>query len=184
MRNACLGDTLARCLRYKGEQVEVQNYIDDTGVQVVDVVFGLIELEKKSLAEIEKMANRFDYYCWDLYARVSKYLGENEQARNRRAEILKKIEQGQSPEADYAHLVSRRILRAHLATMSRLDITYDVLPCESSILRLKFWEKVFNRLKEAGAIYYSTEGETTGCWVMKLGEKKNGKKLLCGPMAL
>ena len=178
LRNACLGDTLARCLRYKGERIEVQNYIDDTGVQVVDVVFGLLELEKKSLAEIEKMADRFDYYCWDLYARVSKYLGENEQARNRRAEILKKIEQGNSPEADYAQLVSRRILRAHLATMSRLDITYDVLPCESSILRLKFWEKAFARLKEAGAIYYSTEGETTGCWVMKLEGEEEREKII------
>ncbi|HPU93445.1 MAG TPA: arginine--tRNA ligase, partial [Candidatus Saccharicenans sp.] len=178
LRNACLGDTLARCLRYKGERIEVQNYIDDTGVQVVDVVFGLLELEKKSLAEIEKMTDRFDYYCWDLYARVSKYLGENEQARNRRAEILKKIEQGQSPEADYAHLVSRRILRAHLATMSRLEISYDVLPCESSILRLKFWEKAFTRLKEAGAIYYSTEGETAGCWVMKLEGEEEREKII------
>ncbi|HRD02325.1 MAG TPA: arginine--tRNA ligase [Candidatus Saccharicenans sp.] len=178
LRNACLGDTLARCLRYKGEQVEVQNYIDDTGVQVVDVVFGLIELEKKTLAELEKMTDKFDYYCWDLYTRVSRYLADHESARNRKAEILKKIEHGQSPEADYAYFVSRRILRAHLATMSRLDITYDVLPCESSILRLKFWEKAFARLKEAGAIYYSTEGETAGCWVMKLEDNEEREKII------
>ncbi|NMC64635.1 MAG: arginine--tRNA ligase [Acidobacteria bacterium] len=178
LRNACLGDTLARCLHYKGEQVEVQNYIDDTGVQVVDVVFGLIELEKKTLTELEKMADKFDYYCWDLYTRVSRYLADHESAGSRKAEILKKIEHGQSPEADYAYLVSRRILRAHLATMGRLDISYDVLPCESSILKLKFWEKAFARLKEAGAIYYSTEGETAGCWVMKLEGQEEREKII------
>ncbi len=178
LRNACLGDTLARCLRHKGEQVEVQNYIDDTGVQVVEVVFGLIELEKKTLTELEKMADKFDYYCWDLYTQVSRYLADHESAGSRKAEILKKIEHGQSPEADYAYLVSRRILRAHLATMGRLDISYDVLPCESSILKLKFWEKAFARLKEAGAIYYSTEGETAGCWVMKLEGQEEREKII------
>jgi len=178
LRNACLGDTLARCLRYKSEQVEVQNYVDDTGVQVVDVVFGLIELEKKTLPELEKMTDKFDYYCWDLYTRVSRYLADHESAGSRKAEILKKIEAGESPEADYAYLVSRRILRAHLATMGRLDIGYDVLPCESSILKLKFWEKAFARLKEAGAIYYSTEGETAGCWVMKLEGEEEREKII------
>lgn len=178
LRNACLGDTLVRCLRYRGEKVEVQNYIDDTGVQVVDVVFGLMELEKKSLSDLEKIEGRFDYYCWDLYARVSRYLAENQEARNRKAAILKKIEHGESPEADYAHLVSRRILRAHLATMKRLDIGYDVLPCESSILRLKFWEKAFARLRESGAIQLAQEGENAGCWVMKLEDEPEREKII------
>ncbi|MCR4409018.1 MAG: arginine--tRNA ligase [Candidatus Saccharicenans sp.] len=178
LRNACLGDTLVRCLRYRGEQVEVQNYIDDTGVQVVDVVFGLMELEKKSLADLDRIEGKFDYYCWDLYTRVSRYLAENQEAQARKAAILKKIEHGESPEADYAHLVSRRILRAHLATMKRLDIGYDVLPCESSILRLKFWEKAFARLRESGAIYLSSEGENAGCWVMKLEDEPEREKII------
>ncbi len=178
LRNACLGDTLVRCLRYRGETVEVQNYIDDTGVQVVDVVFGLMELEKKSLTDLEKIEGRFDYYCWDLYARVSRYLTENQEARVRKTVILKKIEHGESPEADYAHLVSRRILRAHLATMKRLDIGYDVLPCESSILRLKFWEKAFARLRESGAIQLAQEGENAGCWVMKLEDEPEREKII------
>ena len=178
LRNACLGDTLVRCLRHRGEKVEVQNYIDDTGVQVVDVVFGLMELEKKSLADLDRIEGRFDYYCWDLYTRVSRYLAENQEAQARKAAILKKIEHGESPEADYAHLVSRRILRAHLATMKRLDIGYDVLPCESSILRLKFWEKAFARLRESGAIQLSSEGENAGCWVMKLEDEPEREKII------
>ncbi len=178
LRNACLGDTLVRCLKYKGEKVEVQNYIDDTGVQVVDVVFGLMELEKKTISDLDKIEEKFDYYCWDLYTRVSRYLSDNPEAQARKAAILKKIEHGEPPEADYAHYVSRRILKAHLATMKRLNISYDVLPCESSILRLKFWDRAFASLKEKGAIQFSTEGETAGCWVMKLEDEPEREKII------
>ncbi|MCX7973669.1 MAG: arginine--tRNA ligase [Candidatus Aminicenantes bacterium] len=178
LRNACLGDTLVRCLRYKGEKVEVQNYIDDTGVQVVDVVFGFMELEKKSLEDLEKIPGKFDYYCWDLYTRVSSYLNAHPEAQPRKAEILKKIEHNEPPEADYAHYISRRILRAHLATMKRLGITYDVLPCESSILTLKFWEKAFHLLKERGGLIYVTEGPNQGCWVMRLEEDQEKEKII------
>jgi arginyl-tRNA synthetase len=178
LRNACLGDTLARCLRFKGEKVEVQNYIDDTGVQVVDVVFGFTELEKKSLDDLEKLSGRFDYECWDLYARVSVYLAEHPEARAKKAAIIKKIEHGQDPEYALSRYVSRRIVRAHLATMKRLGITYDVLPCESTILHLKFWEKAFELLKERQAIYLAGQGENKGCWVMRLEEDEEREKVI------
>jgi arginyl-tRNA synthetase len=178
LRNACLGDTLARCLRYEGETVEVQNYIDDTGVQVVDVVFGLMELEKKTIADLEALPGKFDYYCWDLYARVSAYLAGHPEAQARKAEIYKRIEHGGDPEYALSRYVSRRIVRAHLATMSRLGIGYDVLPCESTILHLKFWEKAFELLKERGSIYIATEGENKGCWVMRLEEDEEREKVI------
>jgi arginyl-tRNA synthetase len=178
LRNACLGDTLARCLRFKGEKVEVQNYIDDTGVQVVDVVFGFMELEKKTLEDLEKLSGRFDYYCWDLYARVSVYLAEHPEAGAKKAAIIKKIEHGQDPEYALSRYVSRRIVRAHLATMKRLGIAYDVLPCESTILHLKFWEKAFDLLKERQAIYFAAEGENKGCWVMRLEENEEREKVI------
>jgi arginyl-tRNA synthetase len=155
LRNACLGDTLARCLRYKGEKVEVQNYIDETGVQVVDVVFGFMDLERKRLSDLDKIQEKFDFYCWDLYARTSGFLESNPEAQARRAEILKKIERGEDPESALGFAISRRILMAHLKTMKRIDVTYDVLPCESSILGLHFWEKAFALLKERKAIYLS-----------------------------
>jgi arginyl-tRNA synthetase len=178
LRNACLGDTLARCLRFKGERVEVQNYIDDTGVQVVDVVFAFMEIEGKTLADLDKLPGKFDYYCWDLYARVSAYLAEHPEAAKRKAEVLKKIEHGQDPEFAMSRAVSRRIVRAHLATMARLGISYDVLPCESTILHLKFWEKAFSLLKERQAIEYVTEGENKGCWVMKLEDEDDREKII------
>jgi arginyl-tRNA synthetase len=178
LRNACLGDTLARSLRYKGETVEVQNYIDDTGVQVVDVVFGLMELEKKSIADLESLPGKFDYYCWDLYARVSAYLADHPEAQARKAEIYKRIEHGGDPEYALSRYVSRRIVRAHLATMKRLGIGYDVLPCESTILHLKFWEKAFELLKERRSIYLAAEGENKGCWVMRLEEDEEREKVI------
>jgi arginyl-tRNA synthetase len=178
LRNACLGDTLARCLRYKGEAVEVQNYIDDTGVQVVDVVFGLMDLEKKSLADLDSPGRRFDYYCWDLYARTAAYLEAHPESQGRKAEILKRIENGVNPEAELAHAVSRRILRAHLDTMKRIGIDYDLLPCESSILGLKFWETAFSLLKDKKGIQLVRDGENAGCWVMKLPEAEEREKVI------
>ncbi len=178
LRNACLGDTLCRSLKYKGERVEIQNYIDDTGVQVVDVVYGLLELERKTLADLEKFQGKFDYYCWDLYARVSSYLAGHPEAQPRKAEILKKVEREASPEADLARFVSQRILSAHLATMRRLGVDYDVLPCESSILSLRFWEKAFALLKEKEGIYLAAEGPQAGCWVMRLEDDEEKEKVI------
>ena len=178
LRNACLGDTLVRCLRKLGETVEAQNYIDDTGVQVVDVVFGFLEMEKKTQAEVEAISNKFDYYCWDLYARVSAFLQSHAEAQPRKAAILKQIEHGQGPEAELARHVSRRILRAHLQTMARLDIAYDVLPCESSILALRFWDKAFSLLRERAAISLAQEGPNQGCWVMRLEDDPDKEKII------
>nr|MQY60253.1 arginine--tRNA ligase [bacterium] len=178
LRNACLGDTLGRCLKYKGENVEIQNYIDDTGVQVADVVFGFMELEKKSLSQIKKIKEKFDYYCWDLYVRVSSYLENNPQTETKKSEILKKIEEGENPEHEIAHYISRRIIKAHLQTMGRIGVNYDLLPCESSILHLKFWEKAFSLLKEKKAISFVKSGENKGCWVMYLEDESEKEKII------
>ncbi|MBN1271287.1 MAG: arginine--tRNA ligase [Candidatus Aminicenantes bacterium] len=178
LRNACLGDTLSRCLKDKGENVEVQNYIDDTGVQVVDVVLGFKDLEKKDLSDIEKYSGRFDYYCWDLYVRVSSLLGANPHYQKRRSEILKKIEHNIDPEASMARLITMRNVKAHLNTMNRLDIHYDLLPFESSILGLKFWEKAFALLKKKKAIFFVEEGPHKGCWVMPFEEDKEKEKII------
>ena len=178
LRNAILGDTLVRCLKYKGEEVETQNYIDDTGVQVVDVVFGFMEMEKKTLEDIEKIPGKFDYYCWDLYTKVSSYFENLPDAQEQRSTILKKIEEGHGTEYAVAFHVSRRIIAAHLDTMKRLEIDYDILPCESSILHLKFWDKAFQLLQDRKAIYFVDEGVNKGCWVMKLEEEPDQEKII------
>jgi arginyl-tRNA synthetase len=169
LRNAILGDTFVRLLRFAGREVDVQNYIDNTGVQVADVVVGFLYLEKKSRAEIEQLASqpRFDYYCWDLYARVSQWYGADKQNLQARVKTLHEIEQGGKETAAIADLISIAVLRRHLETMDRFDIEYDFLPRESEILHLHFWDAAFAKLKDAGVLFYETEGKNKGCWVMR-----------------
>jgi arginyl-tRNA synthetase len=168
LRNAILGDTFVRMLRATGERVEVQNYIDNTGVQVADVVVGFRHLEKRTPQEVKALisSTHFDYLCWDVYARISAYYQEHPEAVAWRHETLHAIEAGEGIEADLAHVVSDAIVAAHLKTMWRLNIAYDVLPRESEILHLKFWATAFELLKERKAIYFETEGKNKGCWVM------------------
>ncbi len=168
LRNAVLGDTFVRMHRAMGQQVEVQNYIDNTGVQVADVVVGFHYLQKTSIDEVRRLiaAPRFDYYCWDLYARVSSYYQDHPEAREWRAETLHAIEAGEGTQAELSHLVADAIVDCHLNTMERLGVVYDVLPRESEILHLQFWAKAFEQLKEKQAIYLETEGKNNGCWVM------------------
>src|SRR5262249_21859475 len=149
LRNSILGDTFVRLLRAAGQKVDVQNYIDNTGVQVADVVVGFIHIEGKSLAEVralledlQQRGERVDYYCWDLYARTSQWYtegsAEEQEARKRlRYETLHKIEHGGNETAEVAELISTAVLRRHLETMLRLGIEYDFLPRESEILHLK-----------------------------------------------
>ena len=169
LRNAILGDTFVRLLRAADINVTVQNYIDNTGVQVADVVVGFVHLEKKSKAEIEQLAAgpRFDYVCWDLYAQVSQWYEQDKANLKRRGEMLHAIEQGGNEYADIAEVISTAILRRHLETMDRLGIDYDFLPRESEILRLHFWDAAFRQLKEKGVLYLETQGKNAGCWVMK-----------------
>jgi arginyl-tRNA synthetase len=181
LRNAILGDTFVRLLRYAGREVDVQNYIDNTGVQVADVVVGFTQIEKKSRADVEALISqpRFDYYCWDLYARVSQWYEQDKGNLQARRETLHGIEDPASETAAIAELISTAVLRRHLETMDRLDIEYDFLPRESEILHLHFWDAAFTKLKEAGVLTYETEGKNKGCWVMRRAgtakdEKANG----------
>ena len=169
LRNAILGDTFVRLLRAAGHTVDIQNYIDNTGVQVADVVVGFVHLAKMSKADVEKLIAstlRLDFYCWDLYARVSQWYEQDKTNLKARLETLHAIEQGNNDMAAIAELVSTAVLRRHLETMERLDIEYDFLPRESEILHLHFWDLAFQQLKEKGVLYFETEGKNNGCWVM------------------
>jgi len=171
LRNAVLGDTFVRMLRARGRQVEVQNYIDNTGVQVADVAAGFQHLEKKTPEEVRALIDdpslRFDYYCWDLYARISRHFEDHPEAVTWRSGALHSIEAGDGgPAVEIASLVAGAVLNAHLKTMSRLDVHYDLLPRESEILRLNFWASAFEQLQKRGAIRLETEGKNAGCWVM------------------
>jgi arginyl-tRNA synthetase len=174
LRNACLGDTFVRLLRHRGHDVGVQNYIDDTGVQVADVVVGFLHIEGKTLAEVERIDGKFDHYCWDLYAGVGDFYAADPARKALQAEALHAIEEGGNETARLGEHVARRIVDCHLATMSRLGIRYELLAHESDILRLHFWNRAFELLKEKGAIRLETEGKSRGCWVLPMGDGEAG----------
>jgi arginyl-tRNA synthetase len=172
LRNSALGDTLVRVLRFRGAPVEVQNYIDDTGVQVADVVVGFRELEGKDFASVRAIADsaRFDFYCWDLYAKVAEWYEADKSRLERRSETLHAIERGGNDLADMAAFIADRIVRCHLRTMARMNVGYDLLAWEGDILRLHFWARAFDVLKEKGAVFLQDKGRLAGCWVMPIEE--------------
>ena len=170
LRNAVLGDLLVRCLRALGHPVEVQNYIDDTGVQLADVVVAFLDLEPTSLADIKAIPEPFDYVCWDLYSRVGRWYEEDPARLELRRKTLHALEAGEGERAQAARLIARRIVGRHLRTMARLGIGYDLLTRESDILALHFFDHAFGKLKESGAIRLEAEGKNAGCWVMPLAE--------------
>ncbi len=176
VRNAVLGDTIARVLRHTGGAVQVQNYIDNTGVQVADVVVGFVHMEKKTLSQVRALAAqpKFDYLCWDVYARAAQFLAEDKlRAAALRGETLKAIEAGHGEIAEIGSVIADAIVSLHLQTMARLEIFYDLLARESEILHLHFWDAAFEQLKAAGAIRLATSGKMAGCWIMPAKEKTN-----------
>ncbi len=170
LRNAVLGDVLGRSLKSLGYPVEIQNYIDDTGVQLADVVVGFLDLRGLSAAAVAAIPEPFDFYCWDLYSEVGRWLAEGSERQRLRRETLHEMEIGRGPRAEMGRLVARRIVSRHLATMRRIDVSYDLLTRESDILGLQFFEQAFGRLKESGAVHLEKEGKNAGCWVMPLSQ--------------
>jgi len=218
LRNAVLGDMLVRCLRHLGHEVETQNYVDDTGVQVADVVVGLLFLPETELASAlgvepvrrDELVERalaldrggiagastadFDDACWTLYPQVTARYETDEAFKTHRAEVLHAVEAGHGGleldqalqllhgavigaapvpsrvTARLAAAVADANLRCHLATMARLGVAYDLLPHESDILHLGFWQRAFELLRQSGAVRLETEGKNSGCWVMSLAD--------------
>jgi arginyl-tRNA synthetase len=172
LRNAVLGDVLARSLKSLGYPVEVQNYIDDTGVQLADVVVGFLDLRGLALADVQAIPEPFDFYCWDLYSEVGRWFAEDKERERLRRATLHELEIGTGPRAEMGRLVARRVLSRHLATMRRIDVSYDLLTRESEILAQRFFEKAFGLLKESGAVRLEKDGKNAGCWVMPLSQSE------------
>jgi arginyl-tRNA synthetase len=185
LRNAALGDVLVRTLRFLGHDVEVQNYLDDTGVQVADVVAGLLQLGGVDTLDAARRAVResalpsgarhpkgFAYLCWDLYAEVGRTYEARPETRAWRAEVLHAIEAGDNETARIAEAVSEAVAASHLATMGRLGVAYDLLPRESDILRKRFWARAFERLRDSGAMVLEAEGKHADCWVLRLSDSQ------------
>lgn len=180
LRNAALGDSFARLLRFLGRRIEVQNYIDDTGVQVADVALGFVRLRGADADEVRRLAEapRFDFLCWDLYTEVSAWIESDPAGKEARREALHGLEHGEAPWAEIGAVVSEAVARRHLETMERIGVRYDLLACEKTVLRLRFWDRAFELLREAGALRLSGSGKNRGCWVMDTPLAQDGEKVI------
>jgi len=168
LRNATLGDVLVRVNRALGYTVEVQNYIDDTGVQLADVVVGFLDMRGMGLEEVADLPDPFDFICWDIYSEVGQWYEDDPTRLELRRETLHDLEQGRGSRAEMGRLVSRRVVARHLATMARIDVGYDLLTHEGTILGLDFFAEAFEQLKTKGAVRLESDGKNAGCWVMPL----------------
>jgi arginyl-tRNA synthetase len=179
LRNSCLGDTVARMLRSQGYKVEAENYIDDSGVQVADIVVGFTLLQQ-GILEIPEGNQQlpgepFDYFCSRVYVAVGKAYEAQPELLELRKTILHAIEHGSETESgpDYPVIaadLSRQIVEAHLTTMARLNISYDLLTWESAILSVGLWKHVFKMLRERDLVEKPETGPLAGCWVLPFGE--------------
>ena len=182
LRNAIIGDTVVRTLRKLNYDVQACDYIDDTGVQVADVVVAMLYMDAPTYdgksddfsaiwAKYENNSDKisFDYWCWDIYSRVTQAFDADESLKARRAEVMHLIEAQDNPVAEFAKEVAAKIVHAHLATVSRLNVYYDLLNWESDIFLRGFWKTAFESLKAAGGIVFETQGPNAGCWVVKMG---------------
>lgn len=176
LRNACLGDALANALRFLGCEVEIQNYLDDTGIQVADVVWGLLYHEKKSLEEIKKI-DQLAAYLWYLYPEVSRLFAEDEKAKTGRDEVHKKIEEKINPEYQVSNYIAEEVLKDHIRVMNILGIRYDLLVRESDVIELDFFKESRALMEAKGVMYPSQDPEKKGCMVIKY-EKENIEKII------
>jgi arginyl-tRNA synthetase len=191
LRNAVIGDTVARVLEWLSFPMEVCNYIDDTGLQVVDVVTALLYLDPpfyaEGLADFRNFWSKapenqpFDYFCWDLYAHFQTEVEKRPSLQERRDEVLHKIEGGTHPISVFAKELTTRIVQAHLDTLAQLSIFYNLLNWESDIIQRGFWGATFELLKQKGTLRLEKEGPNMGCWVLPFGglvETEEGVKSL------
>ncbi len=169
LRNACLGDSLARILRGVGHTVEVQNYIDDLGVQVADSV---VAFETFGDAPEDQ---EIDKWMWKIYADINEKYQANPKLLERREKVLVEMEKGES---ETAKQIVEKIVAAQEKTFSRFGINYDLLVYEHDIINNKLWENLFDRLKKEKLIVKAASGNHKGAWVVKFGETEREDKIL------
>ncbi|MEM4391920.1 MAG: arginine--tRNA ligase, partial [Candidatus Nitrosotenuis sp.] len=164
VRNVVIGDTIARILDRVGYSVIVLNYVDDSGLQVADILVGFKHL---GFSEVPPDGKKFDQYCGDeVYVKTTEQYSKNPALEQIRNNMLKDLEDGRSEIAKFAKLITGRVLAEQLKTCWKLGATYDCLNFESEIVRSELWPQVFAKLKAMGLVKFENEGKNAGCWVI------------------
>ncbi len=175
VRNIIIGDTVSRILEKAGYKVNVLNYIDDSGLQVADIIVGFKHF---GYAQEPPNGKKFDHYCGDdVYVKTTeKYEGDSGLEEIRK-NVLKELEDGDSETAKFGDEITRRVLAGQLETCWNFGVTYDCLNFESQIIRSGLWDEIFEKLKEMKLVEFENEGKNNGCWVIR-GDGKEEDKVI------
>ena len=164
IRNVILGDIVSKILRKGNFDVKVLNYVDDSGLQVADIIVGFTEL---GFSQEPSGNEKFDHYCGDtVYVKTTEKYETDKKLEEKRHEILKQIEDSSSDISKMAQTITRKVLNEQLKTVWNLGVFYDCLNFESQIIHSKLWEKIFEKLKSENQIKYEEAGDNAGCWVI------------------
>ena len=175
IRNIIIGDTISRILEKANFKVNVLNYVDDSGLQVADIIVGFKHF---GFDEEPPAGKKFDHYCGDdVYVKTTEKYDEDPTLEEIRKNILKELEDGDSETAKFADKITRKVLADQLETCWNLSVFYDCLNFESQIIRSGLWAEIFKKLKEMSLIEFENEGKNAGCWVIR-GENKEEDKVI------
>lgn len=164
LRNVAIGDTIYRILRDTNHDVAVLNYVDDSGLQIADILVGFLFLNFPLTPPDQNM--KFDTYCGnEIYVKVNERYENDPSLLEKRKSLLQKLEEGDPKISSFASEITSKVLKDQLKTCWRMKARYDLLNFESHIIRSKLWEKTFERMRKENIIIKETEGENAGCWV-------------------
>jgi len=175
VRNVVVGDSIIRILQKAGYEINTLNYVDDSGLQVADILLGFTHL---GFSQEPPVGQKFDHYCGDeVYVKTTEEYQKNPKLQEIRNQILKEIEDGNSETAKFASKITNRVLSEQLKTCWRLGVSYDCLNFESEIVRSKLWPQIFEKLKQMNLIKFESDGKNKGCWVI-IAEGEEDKVLV------
>ena len=174
-RNLFIGDALGKMLKKTGHQVTIMNYIDDSGLQIADIIVGF----KYAKMNDEPPKNiKFDIYAGNnIYVKINQLYKEKPEFLEKRKHVLKELEK-KSNIQNYAKKITTRILKEQLQTAWRLGASYDLLVFESHIIFSKNWENIFEKMRKLKIVELETEGELAGAWIIKIKNKEESDKVL------
>ena len=175
IRNIVVGDTVSRILTKANYKVHVLNYIDDSGLQVADIIVGFKHFK---FDEEPPNGKKFDHYCGDdVYVKTTQKYELDSSLEEIRKNTLKELEDGNSETAAFGDMITRKVLAGQLETCWNLNVSYDCLNFESQIIRSGLWSKIFEKLKEMGLIEFENEGKNAKCWVIR-GDNNEDDKVI------
>ena len=175
IRNIIVGDTISRILEKSNYKVSILNYVDDSGLQVADIIVGFRHL---GFSQVPPEGKKFDHYCGDdVYVKTTEKYEQDSSLEEIRQKVLKELEDGASETAQFADELTDKVLENQLETCWNLGVTYDCINYESQIIRSGLWSKIFEKLQTMNLIEFEKEGKNSGCWVIR-GEGKEEDKVI------